>query len=95
MLCFRGFELYSRWVPLASDGSAVKSHSTIYITTAPPSNLTRLYYEGFAANLTRLLHVEVTILALHSDALGGSSRVFSPAVKRLNERLRDKPKKRL
>ena len=35
------------------------------------------------------MSVEVTVLALHSDALGGSSRVFSPAVKRLDERLRD------
>ena len=54
-----------------------------YITTAPPPNL------------TRLLHAEVTVSALLSDALGGSSRVFSPAVKRLDERLRDEPKKRL
>ena len=38
---------------------------------------------------------EVIVLALHSDALGGSSRVFSPAVKRLDERLRDELKERL
>ena len=38
---------------------------------------------------------EVIVLALHSDALGGSSRVFSPAVKRLDERLRDEPKEPL
>ena len=41
------------------------------------------------------MSVEVTVLALHSDALGGSSRVFSPAVKRLDERLRDELKERL
>ena len=38
------------------------------------------------------MSVEVIVLAIHSDALGGSSRVFSPAIKRLDERLRDEPK---
>ena len=41
------------------------------------------------------MSVEATVLALHLDSLGGSSRVFSPAVKGLDERLCDKPKERL
>ena len=49
----------------------------------------------FSLYLTERMSVEFTVLALHSDSLGGSSRVFSPAVKRLDERLRDEPKKRL